>query len=144
TRDVCETCHPAKTGMGADLVRAVIPPPNIKFDHAVHVKRGVACTRCHVALDRIDLATRNQLPTMSTCLSCHDSKRGGLHAPSRCATCHTMRADNTVETQYASGTLTPSGALRGDAHTLAFRTCHVSVADTEDLYRTNCLRHELC
>src|SRR5439155_25084722 len=30
TKDVCETCHPAKTGMGADLVRAVIPPPNIK------------------------------------------------------------------------------------------------------------------
>ena len=52
-----------------------MPAPNLKFDHAVHVGKGVPCTRCHAALDRIDLATRNQLPTMSLCLGCHDSRR---------------------------------------------------------------------
>jgi hypothetical protein len=144
TKDVCETCHPASTGMGSDLVHAIIPAPNIKFDHATHVNKGVPCTRCHVALDRIDLATRNQLPTMSTCLQCHDSKRGGLHAPSRCATCHTMRPDNTVETRYPTGTLAPSGALRGDAHTLEFRTRHASVAANDERYCANCHRQDFC
>ena len=152
TRDVCETCHPpnrhdaAAAAMDA-LARVVMPAPNLKFDHAVHVQKGVACTRCHAALDRIDLATRNQLPTMGLCLTCHDSRRaslGALHGPSRCATCHVMRPDNTIETEYASGTLIPSGALRGDAHTPEFRTNHASVAASDEKYCANCHRQDFC
>ena len=121
-----------------------MPAPNLKFDHAAHVGKGVACTRCHAALERIDLATRNQLPTMSLCLSCHDSRKAPLHGPSRCATCHVMRPDNTLETEYLSGTLVPSGVLRGDAHTLEFRTHHSSVAANDDKYCANCHRQDFC
>ena len=122
----------------------VMPAPNLKFDHAVHVGKGVACTRCHDALDRIDVATRNQLPTMGLCLECHDSRRAPLHGPSRCATCHLTRPDNTVETEYPTGMLIPSGVLRGDAHTLDFRTHHSSVAANDEKYCANCHRQDFC
>jgi len=148
-RYVCETCHPPNRNDAAaaamkDLARVVMPAPNLKFDHAVHVGKGVACTRCHAALDRIDLATRNQLPSMPLCLECHDSKRAPLHGPSRCATCHVTRPDNTVETEYATGTLSPSGVLRGDAHTLEFRLHHSSVAANDEKYCANCHRQDFC
>jgi hypothetical protein len=162
--DVCATCHmidrehPERTGksvtacaachpgfrVGAEVARVVVPPPNLKFDHAVHAERGVACTQCHDRLDRVDLATRAQLPEMSQCLRCHDSRRAPLHAPSRCATCHLTRPDNTVETAFASGTLAPSGKLRGDAHTLEFRTRHAAVAANDDRYCANCHRQDFC
>src|SRR5205823_11992984 len=106
----CATCHVGFT-VGGEVARVVMPPPNLRFDHKAHVERGVACTRCHDKLDRVDLATRNQLPSMPLCLGCHDSRRAKLHAPSRCATCHLMRPDGTVETRCASGTLLPSGPL---------------------------------
>jgi len=149
TRDVCETCHPPnkqhpELSIGADLAKVVMPAPNLKFDHAVHVDKGVPCTRCHAALDRIDLATRNQLPTMGLCLSCHDSRRAAMHGPSRCATCHLVKPDNTLETNLPTGTLEPSGALRGDAHTLEFRTKHSSVAASDPKYCANCHRQQFC
>ncbi len=149
SRDVCETCHPPNTkdperSIGADLARIVLPAPNLKFDHSAHVKKGVGCTRCHAAVERVDLATRNQLPTMGLCLQCHDSRRAPLHGPSRCATCHVMRPDNTIETEYPTGTLAPSGALRGDAHTPEFRTQHASVAANDERYCANCHRQDFC
>ena len=149
TRDVCETCHmPSKKDAAAaamdQLAAVVMPAPNLKFDHAVHVERGIACTRCHVALDRVDVATRDQLPTMRMCLGCHDSGRAPLHGPSRCATCHVMRPDDTLETDYPSGKLVPSGVLRGDAHTPEFRTNHAAVAASDDKYCANCHRQDFC
>jgi cytochrome c7-like protein len=149
SRDACETCHPPNKknpdlSMGAELARVVMPAPNLKFDHAVHLKKGVACTRCHAGVDRVDLASRNQLPTMRLCLECHDSRKGGLHAPSRCATCHLMRPDGTLEQQLPTGTLMPSGVLRGDAHTLDFRTHHSSVAANDERYCANCHRQDFC
>lgn len=142
TQEACELCHPK--WMGADLARVVMPAPNLKFDHSVHVQKGIGCTRCHASVARVDVATRNQLPTMGLCLECHDSRRGGLHAPSRCATCHLMRPDGTLEQQLPTGTLMPSGALRGDAHTADFRTHHASVAANDERYCANCHRQDFC
>jgi hypothetical protein len=139
----CARCHPGFT-VGAEVARVAVPAPNLKFDHAAHALKGVACTRCHTAMERVELATRRQLPTMPLCLGCHDSRRAPLHAPSRCATCHQMRPDGTVETQYPSGTLVPSGTLRGDAHTLAFRTDHAAVAVSDEKYCANCHRQDFC
>jgi hypothetical protein len=149
--DVCETCHPPdrahpEKSKGADLARIVIPPPNLKFDHSVHVKKGITCLRCHSGVERVDVATRAQLPSMPLCLSCHDSKKdkAGLHGPSRCATCHLTHPDGTLVQEFAEGALKPSGALRGDAHTLGFRTEHASVAANDDRYCANCHRQNFC
>lgn len=146
----CARCHPGFK-VGVDVARAVILPPSLKFDHAVHVDKGVPCLRCHEKVDRLELATRAQLPSMPLCLECHDSHKnapstraGSLHGPSRCATCHLMKPDNTLETQLPAGVLTPSGNLRGDAHTLDFRTHHAAVAGNDEKYCNNCHRQQFC
>jgi hypothetical protein len=85
---------------------------------------------------------------MPLCLSCHDSralkKPGDVHAPSRCSTCHLMSRDGTIETELPTGTLVPSGTLRGDAHTLEFRTDHKAIAGADDKYCNNCHRQDFC
>jgi hypothetical protein len=163
TEEVCATCHPidrehpervarsatacsayhARVTPPATVDPVVMPAPNLKFDHAAHAGRGIACTRCHARMDHVDLATRASLPSMALCLGCHDSGRGGLHAPSRCSTCHLTNPDNTLVTDLPTGTLTPSGALRGDAHTLDFRTHHAAVASDEK-YCQSCHRQDFC
>jgi hypothetical protein len=141
--DACLTCHKRERCADCHVgePRAlVMPRANLKFDHANH---AVACTRCH-DLAKVDLATRAQLPTMDTCLGCHDSRRAKLHASSRCTVCHPGRADGTLETEFATGTLVPSGSLRGDAHSLDFRTRHAAVARDDARYCANCHAESFC
>lgn len=149
TADVCETCHPPsdahpERNVGAALARVVMPAPNLKFDHKTHVDKRIPCTRCHADMADIDVATRAQLPSMPLCLSCHDSRRAPLHGPSRCSTCHLIKPDSTLETDFPSGRLIPTGAIRGDAHTLEFRTKHAAVAGDDPRYCANCHRQDFC
>jgi hypothetical protein len=134
----CSFCHP----VGIDR-RVVIPPPNLRFDHSIHVKKGVPCTHCH-DMNRVDVATRAQLPEMAQCLRCHDSARGLFHAPSRCSTCHLTQPDNTLVQVFTSGSLRPSGKIRGDAHTLDFRLHHAQVAQNDEKYCASCHRQDFC
>ncbi len=105
----CETCHLNYSGTLADLTastnpppRAVIPPARLQFSHQAHITRGTECQTCHVGMEGVQLATREQLPTMTTCLSCHDGRR----APATCATCHLSEAGGTL-----SKNLSPDGIL---------------------------------
>lgn len=139
----CAQCHPG-FAPGHDVERLVIPTPNLRFSHRAHTDKGIGCVRCHGGLDRTELATRAQLPKMELCLGCHNSRRGGLNAPSRCATCHLSQADGTLQQLFAAGTLRPSGQLRGDAHTLDFRTHHAQAARGEEGYCKNCHREDFC
>jgi hypothetical protein len=139
----CATCHPGwQPGRAVEPV--AVPAPNLHFDHAAHVGRGVACTQCHGDLSGVGLATRAQLPQMTTCLGCHNGRRGKLDAPARCATCHLLQPDGTLQQQFPTGTLRPTGALRGDAHTLEFRTHHAQVAREDEKYCANCHRPIFC
>jgi hypothetical protein len=135
----CDACH---TGTAASE-RLVIPPPNLKFNHKVHVDRKVACARCH-SVEKLDLATRNELPKMELCLGCHNSTAQAQRAPAKCTTCHITRFDGTMETTFASGILTPSGTMKGDAHTPQFATEHAKVAAQDDKYCESCHRREFC
>jgi hypothetical protein len=139
----CALCHPGFRP-GAEVARVVMPAPNLKFDHKAHVDKKITCTRCHGDLSEVQVATRAQLPMMGLCLDCHDSRRAPQHASSRCTTCHPARPDNTLETSFPSGTLTPSGLLRGDAHTLEFRTDHAAVAREGEGYCLSCHRQDYC
>jgi hypothetical protein len=134
----CGFCHPAGTEK-----RLVIPTPNLKFNHAAHVSKGVPCTQCH-DMGTVDVATRAQLPEMSVCLGCHDSGRGRFHAASRCATCHLTQPDNTLVQVFPSGVLRPSGKLRGDAHSIDFRRHHSEVAHNDEKYCNSCHRQDFC
>jgi hypothetical protein len=135
----CSLCHPGARGSEA---RVVVPPPNLKFNHKIHIDRKVRCQTCHGDLlaDGVELATRAQLPRMSQCLGCHDSRT----APSKCTTCHLAVPGGRVKTEYAQGSLVPSGVLRGDAHDLGFRTDHARVAENDPAYCANCHRQSFC
>ncbi|MGM0575752.1 MAG: cytochrome c3 family protein [Myxococcota bacterium] len=123
---LCTTCHPGyEPKMPPDAEphetsRAQvhpetweIPPPNLRFNHKVHVDRGIGCTTCHQNMAALDLATRdNALPTMGTCLECHD----GDTAPSECKTCHLTNPDGRIDTTLQNQRLEPAGWYFGDAH----------------------------
>ena len=49
-----------------------LPRANLIFNHKVHVDKKVECSACHADMTKVGLATRQQLPKMETCLSCHD------------------------------------------------------------------------
>ena len=137
----CDSCHPGWDGQGAPPAIA-IPTPNLKFNHQLHVARGATCVRCHGDLlaARVDLATRAQLPRMASCLECHD----GRQAQAACTTCHLTDRDGRVRTTLPDGQLIPSGALRGDAHDLRFRSDHAAVARNDDRYCASCHVRSFC
>jgi hypothetical protein len=137
----CEACHTSADPAHPDRVQ--IPAPHIKFNHKAHAAKGIGCQRCHGDLRQVDLATRAQLPTMPLCLSCHSQNAQEHRANSRCTTCHPPRPDGTLETHFASGTLVPSGTLKGDAHTAHFVTDHARVGQDER-YCANCHRRDFC
>nr|MBA3821880.1 cytochrome c3 family protein [Deltaproteobacteria bacterium] len=64
----CAACH-LGYAPGQPVARVIVTTPPLKFDHAAHV--ATPCATCHGDLTRVDLATRRQLPTMASCLTCH-------------------------------------------------------------------------
>ena len=137
----CVSCHPGWDAVGAPP-RVVIPKPNLKFNHKVHVDRKIRCQTCHgdFVKDGVHLATRENLPMMTTCLDCHDGKQ----AASKCTTCHLQEPGGFVKTSYPEGTLAPSGVLRGDAHDPAFRLDHKGAAKGDEKYCQNCHKRDFC
>jgi hypothetical protein len=46
-------------------------PDFVYFDHSIHVAKGVGCTTCHGAIDRMPLTRRVASLDMQWCLECH-------------------------------------------------------------------------
>ncbi|HKA87827.1 MAG TPA: cytochrome c3 family protein [Haliangiales bacterium] len=137
----CSACHPGWSGAG-EPPRVVIPPASLKFNHKVHADRGIACQTCHGDLlaQGVGLATRNDLPRMPLCLTCHD----GRAAPDACTTCHLGTPKGMIRTELPDGTLVPSGTLRGDAHDLRFRLDHARAAQNDARYCESCHEKRWC
>lgn len=134
----CELCHVGFVP-GEPPARVYVPPPNLKFDHARHVERGMACTACHEGVPAAGLATRDHLPRMARCLECHD----GAQAPDACDTCHLAEV-GVLRTELPHGTLAPSGAIFGDAHDLDFVEHHGAAATRNPDYCGSCHREAEC
>jgi len=113
----CVACHP---GWKADVPveRVYLTPPPLKFAHSAHAK--TPCARCHGDMALVDLATTRQLPTMSSCLSCHTDGT----EERRCADCHVARSGGQVETKFPHGDLVPRSTGMGDAHGIGFAKDH--------------------
>ncbi|MEO8098256.1 MAG: cytochrome c3 family protein [Acidobacteriota bacterium] len=56
----------------------------VKFRHAPHVTKGIACATCHGDMAIATTAQKLVSHTMGTCLTCHRQN----HASEDCATCH--------------------------------------------------------
>jgi hypothetical protein len=161
----CDACHVAENGEGwmpkagtAGPAAQAAPPrvrltnPNLKFNHGLHVGRGMGCALCHAAVEMEGLATRADLPKMALCLGCHDGKQ----TTSRCGACHLTEPDGRLRTNLASaataavgllegtGKLVPSGVLRGfDAHGPTFARDHAQVG-REEGYCLSCHKRSEC
>jgi hypothetical protein len=69
-------------------------PDFVAFDHRPHVTAGVACQRCHGAIESMDRVRQTSDMTMGWCVQCH-RESGGTRIAGRpvapsldCVTCH--------------------------------------------------------
>lgn len=150
----CETCHPGYVPEwlpGADKSdthqvkvfppKIVIPEPAIKFNHKIHVDKGVQCVTCHQGLDKVGIATRdNALPVMGTCVSCHDGKK----AADDCKTCHLTEPNGKLDTTLPHGKLEPAGWYFMDAHDDDWMQNHRHVAVLGDGKCESCHSEKEC
>jgi hypothetical protein len=116
------TLEPVRKSFRADTsiewVRVHDLPDFVYFDHSAHVNKGVGCTTCHGAVDRMPLVMQESSLQMEWCLECHRAperfvrpreevfnvawqppadqlaagrelvKRYGIHPRTSCSTCH--------------------------------------------------------
>jgi hypothetical protein len=73
---------------GTDLAwQRVFGYPNeshVKFNHAPHLRKEIACATCHGDIAHQTVAHRNVDLNMGFCVNCHREK----NAPTDCLTCH--------------------------------------------------------
>jgi len=150
----CDTCHPGYKPEwlpGADFsdtkqvkvfpAPIIIPEPQIKFNHRVHVDRGIGCQACHQSMGSIELATRdNALPLMETCIGCHDGKA----ASDACKTCHITTPDGRVDWRLPGGKLIPEGWYFMDAHDEDWVYSHKDVSSLGDQKCMSCHTQKEC
>ncbi len=98
---LCMTCHlaiatdrPEIKKVAAYLARGeeipwqpvygYYPSAHVRFNHAPHIRAGVACATCHGDMTQQTVATRAVDLDMGYCLNCHKQKKASVD----CTTCH--------------------------------------------------------
>lgn len=84
--ETCMTCHsqlwtnaemlaPVRKSLAAKIPihwhRVHVLPDYVYFDHSIHIAKGVGCSTCHGAVDRMPLIQQAVPLTMGWCLDCH-------------------------------------------------------------------------
>lgn len=107
-----------RSGRSIEWVRVHDLPDFVYFDHSAHVNKGVGCTTCHGAVDKMPLMMQEASLQMEWCLGCHRAperflrpkeevfsvawqppadqleagrklaQRYGVHPRTSCSTCH--------------------------------------------------------
>jgi hypothetical protein len=139
----CSYCHEAREGApAADVARTVLPPANLRFDHAAHSSRGIECARCHGGVERASLATTRALPKMSSCTSCHQP---GGSAKAGCDVCHPTTVGGRLKTNFPSGRLMPgTGWMSSAEHGPDWTFRHKLVAGANSAACASCHSEEEC
>ena len=94
-------------------------PNYVYFNHSIHVAKGVGCSSCHGAVDRMRLVQKASSLTMSFCLDCHRDPGPQLRPP-----------DQIFNTEWRRTPQTPSPADLvafyhiGKRDILECSTCH--------------------
>ena len=123
--------------------KVVFPQANLHFDHKLHVKDWkIECNVCHGSFEGLDLATRQQLPKMATCLTCHDGK----YATESCAACHpTQGKGGRLQLTFVSGLLRPQqGNPFGMDHGPRYEFTHGSLAASRGTTCMECHAQREC
>jgi hypothetical protein len=83
--NTCSFCHKDTTNIQATPA----PARDLLFSHQRHVgMKDVECTTCHAGLDKVEYAGPANMPSMATCVTCHNNAK----ATRECAACHTSFA----------------------------------------------------
>lgn len=145
----CNFCHLGyKAGDGNTVAKLVVPRANMRFNHKKHVTRNIACEQCHGEVAQLELATRDQLPRMRGCFSCHqmtDATSQG-EAKGACETCHLKGgAEGTrIKTMFASGEMKPPRWMHNAGHSADFIQRHKMVAANDSQFCANCHKEDFC
>ncbi len=142
----CGFCHIGyKPSDGNKVARFVLPRPNLKMNHAVHFRKNIGCAQCHGNVENIELATRDQLPRMRGCFSCHQ-----MPAPARgkakgeCENCHLTERGGLMKTRFASGKLVPPRWLHDAGHSADWIERHKQVAGNDSKMCGSCHTERYC
>ena len=81
TASQCAPCHGETQGSFTN--------PVLRFEHDVHLARGLECSSCHTEFPHT--VRQTSIPSMETCFNCHnqDHPSIGVLAPGDCSLCHT-------------------------------------------------------
>ena len=69
-------------------------PDFVYFDHRPHVAYGLACQKCHGAIETMERVRQVETLSMGWCVNCHrEATKNGIdgrsvHASTDCAVCH--------------------------------------------------------
>ena len=145
----CAMCHAAYVPrMGNDVLRLELPTPRLRSNHKIHADRNINCEQCHGAVQEIELATREQLPRMKGCFSCHamaGASRGA--ASNECTTCHlkeTSGDKGVMQATFKEGKLLPPRWMGNLQHTADFIDRHRRVAADDSKACGSCHQETFC
>ena len=139
----CGFCHLGYRPVDGNRVeRMVLPRPNLKFSHAAHMAGNMGCADCHGAVERTELATRDQLPRMKACVRCHQLE-SGAHADGACSTCHVSDGPR-LKTHFGSESLLPPRWLKDSHHGPDWLLRHRAVAGDDSRFCANCHSEKYC
>ncbi len=138
----CARCHKDlnPTGTSTKAAKLNIPPPNIIFPHAVHVKSNVACTECHSDVPNKKVATRDDYPTMDRCVGCHQDRGVSVE----CQTCHLKAPSGRILTKFPQGELKPNRYHSFALHDADFLRDHAVPAQRDKAYCQTCHSESDC
>jgi len=142
----CGFCHIGyQPGDGNKVARLVVPRPNLKMNHAAHVKRNIACSQCHGAVEKLELATRDQLPRMRGCFACHQMP-GPARGEARgdCVNCHLTERGGVMKTRFDTGLLKPPQWLHDSGHGPDWIERHKQVAGNDSRMCSSCHQERFC
>jgi hypothetical protein len=106
----CVECHAQRFDNAI-----VIEPPSsrVRISHARHA--AIDCATCHGPVsERDDASGAEQLPLMSSCLTCHKRAKAA-RAGTDCRVCH-VGSGGVMQTRFGDGLLLPSNSLGSIEH----------------------------
>lgn len=142
----CDACHlGSKTDEQGKVTvpKLVLPTANLKMNHKAHAAKSVACAACHGEVGQLELATRDALPRMKGCLSCHQGSDASK-AKGDCKTCHLTEKDGTLKQMFPSGVLLPPKWLKNASHGSDWIERHKKVAGADSGFCASCHTEAFC
>ena len=86
-----------ETGHAIAWTRVHDLPDFVHFDHSIHVNKGVGCTTCHGAVDRMPLIAQEHSLQMEWCLDCHRRPEAFVRPRSAVFSVRYEQPDNQLE-----------------------------------------------